>query len=142
VAGDTVDEKPSTTLPLPMGWSGGFLLSLTRKMRRTTNGRSVTSCGEARVNSLARVSTSKGRPFKANGFSPVAAVSAAPLGYAIWNGSSPERKHQKSVATRSGVTRSAKRFQGASGADVVRGRFHCEDSPRVLLPDTATSRLQ
>jgi hypothetical protein len=45
----------------------------------------------------------------------------------------------KSVATRLEVTSSAQRFQSASGAGVLRGRFHCGDSPRVLCP---TRRLQ
>ena len=47
-------------------------LSFTRKTRRTTNNRSVTSCGEPRKRSLMRPSTTKARIFSVTGLlSPV-----------------------------------------------------------------------
>src|ERR1039457_4824025 len=58
-------------LALELAVSAGSA-SFTRNARRTTNRRSVSSCGVPVVYSLSRVSTNNGRTFKSSSFCPVA----------------------------------------------------------------------
>src|ERR1700686_2096958 len=58
-----VDQQPASPLPLPVQAGSSGRLSFTRKARRTTNSRSVTSCGIPSAYSLTRPSMTSARTF-------------------------------------------------------------------------------
>lgn len=69
VAGEAIDEQPAPRCHCQRGPGSSGRLSFTRNARRTTNSRSVTSCGEPRAYSLARPSTTSARILSVTGLS-------------------------------------------------------------------------